>query len=246
MTGEPDAHVTVLHTAATTREMVVGRLGELAAGDGVELTSAPGRVDVRVAAWRGGDPARLGRIRDRLGELVYGSGEQTLDGVVHHMLAERGATVASAESLTGGMIGHTLTAASGASATYRGGVIAYATDLKAKLLGVDEALLSTRGAVDPDVALEMAAGAAERLGATVGLAVTGVAGPRPQEGKPVGQVHIAVSGSGLRWGDSADSLVYCPRLTGNRESIRESTVVHALDLLRRYLDGLAPLPDVPE
>lgn len=152
--------------------------------------------------------------------------------VVHDALAERGATVATAESLTGGAVGAALTAQAGASATYRGGVIAYATELKAELLGVDRALLAAHGAVHPDVAAAMAGGVAIRLRADFGVAVTGVAGPQPQDGRPVGEVHIAVAGPGGR--------VCSPRLTGDRATIRELTVVHALDLLRRVLSGPPP------
>jgi nicotinamide-nucleotide amidase len=111
-------------------------------------------------------------------------------------LTARGETVAVAESLTGGLLGAAITSVPGASAVFRGGVLAYATELKASLLDVDPALLAREGAVHPDVAAQMAHGVATRLGATWGLATTGVAGPDPQDGHPVGEVFVAVAGPG--------------------------------------------------
>ncbi|GII78269.1 competence damage-inducible protein A [Sphaerisporangium rufum] len=147
------------------------------------------------------------------------------------LLVRRRATVAVAESLTGGLIGAALTTPSGASAAFRGGVIAYATELKARLLAVPADLLAREGAVHPQVAAAMAAGVRGLTGATYGLAVTGVAGPDPQDGRPVGTVHLAVCGPGGEvW----------PRdvvLTGSREQIRKSTVREGLVLLRGVLEG---------
>ncbi|MFE0777229.1 nicotinamide-nucleotide amidohydrolase family protein [Streptomyces sp. NPDC058861] len=110
------------------------------------------------------------------------------------LLAERGQTLAVAESLTGGLVAAELTGVPGASASFRGSVTAYATALKHELLGVDAALLAERGAVDPEVASQMAAGVRVRLGADWGIATTGVAGPEPQDGQPVGTVYVAVAG----------------------------------------------------
>ncbi|MEV5895136.1 CinA family protein [Nonomuraea fuscirosea] len=145
------------------------------------------------------------------------------------MLVERRATVAVAESLTGGLIGAAITAVSGSSKAFRGGVISYATDLKHELLGVPGELLEREGAVHPQVAAGMAAGAARVCGATYGLAVTGVAGPEPQDGKAVGTVFVAVAGPGGQiW---AREL----RLEGSRERIRVETVDEAVDLLSGVL-----------
>jgi nicotinamide-nucleotide amidase len=147
------------------------------------------------------------------------------------LLVRRRATVAVAESLTGGLIGAALTTPGGASAAFRGGVIAYATDLKAGLLDVPKDLLEREGAVHPDVAAAMAAGVRVLAGATYGLAVTGVAGPDEQDGKPVGTVHIAVSGpEGTIWRREVI-------LPGSREEIRKSTVTEGLDLLRGVLEA---------
>ncbi len=108
-------------------------------------------------------------------------------------LARRGWTIAVAESLTGGLVVSTLVDVPGASAVVRGGVVAYATEIKHTLLDVDATLLAREGAVHPDVAREMAEGVRRRLGADVGLATTGVAGPDPQDGRTVGTVFIAVA-----------------------------------------------------
>ncbi|HVS68133.1 MAG TPA: CinA family protein [Mycobacteriales bacterium] len=115
---------------------------------------------------------------------------------VHGMLQSRGASLATAESLTGGLLGAILTNVQGASATYRGGVVVYATDLKSDLLGVPEELLEERGPVDADVAAAMASAVRDRLRADWGVALTGVAGPERQGGKDVGTVYVAVSGPG--------------------------------------------------
>jgi nicotinamide-nucleotide amidase len=140
------------------------------------------------------------------------------------LLKARGGTIAVAESLTGGMLAAALTAIPGASAAFRGAVVAYATDLKAALLGVPAALLDTYGAVHPEVATVMADGVRSRLGATVGAATTGVAGPDPQDGQPVGTVYIAVSAGG-------DTTVRSLALSGDRHQIREDTVAESLSLL---------------
>jgi nicotinamide-nucleotide amidase len=109
-------------------------------------------------------------------------------------LSERGQTVAVAESLTGGLVCAALVEVPGASAVVRGAVVAYATELKHRLLDVDGDLLARNGPVDPDVAAEMALGVRERLGADWGLATTGVAGPDSQHGVPPGRVYLAVAG----------------------------------------------------
>lgn len=108
-------------------------------------------------------------------------------------LLDRGRTLAVAESLTGGLVAATLVDVPGASRVLRGGVVAYATDLKTALLGVDPGLLAAHGAVHPEVAAQMARGVRERLRADVGLATTGVAGPDPQDGRSAGTVFVAVS-----------------------------------------------------
>lgn len=149
----------------------------------------------------------------------------------HRVLLEAGATAATAESLTGGLIGAHLTAVPGASATYRGGAVTYATDTKSSVLGVPEGLLAEHGAVHPDVAVHMARGARRLAGADYGLAVTGVAGPEPQDGQPVGTVYAAVAGPG------SHTRVLRFSFTGDRSGIRLDTVEGALRLLRTAVRG---------
>jgi len=144
------------------------------------------------------------------------------------MLIAGGQTIGTAESLTGGLVVAALTTVPGASAVVRGGIVAYAADLKNSLLGVPADLIERVGKVHSDVALAMASGARIRLGATVGVATTGVAGPDPADGQPVGTVHIAVSAPARA---VHEALV----LSGDRAEIRRSTVDRLLDLLLRTL-----------
>ncbi|MEP7020251.1 MAG: CinA family protein [Pseudonocardiales bacterium] len=148
----------------------------------------------------------------------------TTPAAVHARLGEIGATVAVAESLTGGELCAALTEPPGASTTVRGGLVVYASDLKSTLAGVSDELLAECGAVDPEVALALARGARSRLGATFGLGVTGVAGPDPQDGKAVGTVFAAVAGP-------HHEIVREHRLAGGRAAIRAAAVQVCLDLL---------------
>jgi nicotinamide-nucleotide amidase len=145
-----------------------------------------------------------------------------------HRLVERRETLATAESLTGGLVASTVVEIPGVSSVFRGGLVVYATDLKHALAGVDEQLLAERGAVDPDVALALAAGARERCGADWGIATTGVAGPEPQDGMPVGLVYVAVAGPA---GQAVQEL----RLTGSRAEVRSESVTAVLNLLTEQL-----------
>lgn len=145
-------------------------------------------------------------------------------------LRERGETLAVAESLTGGLLAATLVDVPGASEVFRGGLVVYATDLKSSLAGVPPPLLAERGPVDPAVATALAAGASARCTADWGLATTGVAGPDPQDGKPVGTVFVACVGP-------AGGQVRQLHLGGDRPAIRRSTVDAALDLLAECLRG---------
>ncbi|RZU49670.1 nicotinamide-nucleotide amidase [Krasilnikovia cinnamomea] len=150
-----------------------------------------------------------------------------------HTLVERGQTLASAESLTGGLVAATVVEIPGVSAVFRGGLVVYATDLKHSLAGVPEELLAARGPVDPDVARALAEGARRRCGADWGLATTGVAGPEPQGGKPVGLVYVAVAGP-------PGATVRELRLSGPRERVRTESVTAALNLL---VDSLRAVSD---
>lgn len=128
-----------------------------------------------------------------------------------------GATVATAESLTGGQVCATLVGVAGASDVVLGGIVAYSPQAKIDLLEVEVALIEERGTVNPDVVAQMALGARERFGATFALATTGVAGPGESEGKPEGTVHVAIAGpDGVR--------TTALQLDGDRDTIRKETV----------------------
>ena len=145
-----------------------------------------------------------------------------------HRLVDRGETLATAESLTGGLVAATIVEIPGVSAVYRGGLVVYATELKHELAGVPEELLAERGPVDPDVARALAEGARRRCAAVWGLATTGVAGPDPQDGKPVGTVFVAVAGP-------SGATVRELKLDGNRAVIRTESVTGVLRLLAEQL-----------
>ncbi len=152
-----------------------------------------------------------------------------------HELRARGVTVATAESLTGGLVCGALTDVPGASAVVRGGVVAYATDVKQAVLGVDADLLERGGAVQAEVAEQMATGVCRALRTDLGLATTGVAGPDPQDGQPVGTVFVAAALHDRL-------LVRRLAFTGDRPAIRAATVEAALacahDVLRQAGDDV--------
>ncbi|MER6104058.1 CinA family protein [Streptomyces sp. NPDC001832] len=159
---------------------------------------------------------------------------------VLELLAERGETLAVAESLTGGLVAAELTSVPGASHSFRGSVTAYATPVKRELLGVDGVLLAERGAVDPEVARQMATGVRRVLRADWGMATTGVAGPEPQDGKPVGTVYVAVAGP-----DGAENVTAL-RLNGGRADIRRESVRSVLALLSGELGKNASAQDTEQ
>jgi nicotinamide-nucleotide amidase len=144
------------------------------------------------------------------------------------ILRARGLTLAVAESLTGGLLVAELVSVPGASSVLRGGVVAYATDLKTTLLGVDAALLAASGPIHPDVARAMAEGARRRLAADVGIATTGAAGPDPQDGHAPGEVWLGFA-------VGADVTAVGLALGGDREAIRSDTVSESLSRLRQLL-----------
>lgn len=152
---------------------------------------------------------------------------------LQRMLRSAQATVAVAESVTAGLVAAALTETPGASHTFRGGVVVYATELKATLGGVDPALLRRHGPVSPQVAEALATAVRQRLGATYGVSVTGVAGPEPQGGQDVGTVYVGVA---------AASSVRVERfvLAGSRAEIRAGAVAAALALLAAEV-GAAPV-----
>jgi len=144
-------------------------------------------------------------------------------------LRERGETVATAESLTGGLVAAALTSVPGSSAVVRGGLVVYATTLKTDLAGVAAATLAEHGPVHPLIAEQLAKGARRCCGASWGIGLTGVAGPDPQDGIEPGVVHLAVSGGGA-------TTVHTIGVDGNRHQVRSAAVRAAFALLRAQFD----------
>lgn len=163
------------------------------------------------------------RIRAELGELVFGVDQESIESVVLDLLGSKGWSLGLAESVTGGLVGARITGIPGASSVFRGSIVSYATEVKQTLLGVTEGPV-----VSESAALEMARGARSVLGADVGLALTGVAGPGDQDGMPAGTLCI-----GLVWPNG--ELTRALRLPGQREQMRQFSVITSLDLLRRTL-----------
>ncbi|MGZ3425407.1 MAG: nicotinamide-nucleotide amidohydrolase family protein, partial [Polyangia bacterium] len=168
-------------------------------------------------------------VRARLGDHVYATGDATLAEVVGRRLLEGQATLAVAESCTGGLVGQMLTAIPGSSRYFVGGVIAYANELKRELLGVRQETLDAHGAVSEPTALEMADGVRARTGATWGIAVTGIAGPDGGSAdKPVGTVFIAVTSASVK----EVRRLFWP---AERELVRQLSAHAALHLLFKTL-----------
>ncbi|MFM8601721.1 MAG: competence/damage-inducible protein A [Actinomycetota bacterium] len=164
------------------------------------------------------------RVRAEIGEIVFGTDDDTMESVVLGLLADRGWTFGVAESVTGGLVGGRLTNVPGSSRVFRGGVISYASDVKFSLLGVDEGPVVSEAAV-----AQMAAGARRVLGCDVALAVTGVAGPEEQDGRPVGTLCSAAA-----WPDGSTATT-TTTLPGVRDQMRQMSVITALDFLRRHM-----------
>ena len=215
--GAPDVEVAILASLGTLRLRATVRGASQAA------------AEERVAQV-------IDQMRAVLGDAVYGTGRDSLPGAILALLVARNATVAVAESLTGGLLGGELSDVAGASAAFRGGVISYDADAKRDLLGVPEKLLDARGPVDEEVAIAMATGVRDRLGATYGIALTGVAGPEAHGGQEPGTVWCALMGPAggrtVKW-----------TWSGDRDRIRRLSVTYSLDFLRRELMSTAGNPE---
>lgn len=176
-----------------------------------------------------------GRVRERLGDAIYAVGDVGMEEVVVRLLSEAGATVAVAESCTGGLIGHRLTDVPGSSAAFLLSVVAYANEAKMGILGVREATLAEHGAVSTRTAEEMAEGVRRAAGADLGVATTGIAGPGGgTEDKPVGTVCVGLAWEGGVWSRRYD--------LGARERgwVKQMTAQLALDRMRRWALGERP------
>jgi nicotinamide-nucleotide amidase len=228
-----------LRTTGIAESLLAEQLGDVARGvDGMPLAYLPGPdgVDLRLTA-RGMPPdatekalaAGVQALRERTGRFAYAMGPEDLAEVVLDLCRAKGLTVAVGESCTGGMLGERLTAIPGSSDVVVGGVIAYSNAIKTALLGVDADLIAEHGAVSEPVARAMAEGARDRLGASIGVGITGIAGPGgATPGKPVGTVDLAIAGP---WPTEARRV----QLIGDREEIRYRASQGALNMLRLRL-----------
>jgi len=174
------------------------------------------------------------KIRQRLGNYIYGQDHDTLESVVGRLLTRKKKTIATAESCTGGLISNKITDISGSSRYFKMGVITYSNKSKVKMLGVSEKTLKKYGAVSKEVAIEMAGGVRKLANSNIGLAVTGIAGPSGgTKKKPVGLVFIAACGARKK-------LVRRHKFAGTRGEIKHRTSIAALDLVRVICGPLLP------
>jgi len=226
--GLPEADVDMKLTGLMPRKVPVD-LGLLASPMGVlvSLTTRPGPA--------AGETLLTGlakKVRLRLGEWIFAEGRETMEDVVGRLLIEQSRTIALAESCTGGLIGHRITQVPGSSAYFDRGVICYSNKAKSDLLGVPPALIDKHGAVSAEVAAAMAKGVREQSAVSVGLSVTGIAGPSGATAtKPVGLVYVGLDA------DNGDSITKEYRFHGDRSVIKQRSSQAALDLLRRWLQS---------
>ncbi|NCB63739.1 MAG: competence/damage-inducible protein A [Clostridia bacterium] len=198
-----------------------------------------GEVELRITAKAGTeDEARAliapveQDLRDLLGPVVYGADVSALEEVVLELLKEKGLTLGTAESCTGGLIAKRITDLPGSSAVFKGGVVSYTNEVKHNLLGVPRELLDEYGAVSPQVAEAMARGARKALGCDLAVSTTGVAGPDSDDrGNPVGLVYVGLAGEGF-------TFVKKLNAGDRRGRVRNVAAGTAFDLTRRHLAGL--------
>ena len=219
---------------STLAELIAPRLDELENVGGATvafLASGMEGIKVRVttkAATEADCAMRLDSeefaLRELIGDHVFGLDEVTMEAAILSLLADRGWTLAVAESITGGLIAQRITDVAGASAVFQGGVVSYATSVKQSLLGVGDGPV-----VSELCAIEMAVGVQRLMGSSVGLSVTGVAGPAEQDDQPVGTVWCGLALPG------SEPFAVHMRLPGDRKRIREFACINSLDVLRRRL-----------
>ncbi|NLM38161.1 MAG: competence/damage-inducible protein A [Firmicutes bacterium] len=229
----------VLHLCGIGESTLAKEIADLLANQ-TNPTLAPlageGEVRLRITAFAESIAAAEAAIaqleqtlRARLGQLIYGVDDETLESVVVGLLKQRGETLAVAESCTGGLLASRITDVPGASTVFDRGVVVYSNRAKEELLGVPTAVLARVGAVSPEVAGLMAQGVRNRTGSDWGIGITGIAGPGGGTAdKPVGLVYFALAGPGV-------DLVREARFTGDRLKIKRRTTQAVLDLLRQTL-----------
>lgn len=230
----------VIRTWGLPESAVAEMLDDLYRGStnpSIAFLASGGEIKVRITA-KGPDEATAremidpveSEVRRRLGDVVFGVDDETVEEVLHRELIGRGWTVGTAESATGGLVAARITSVPGSSQVFRGSLVAYATDLKERLLGVHATTVDRHGVVSEETATEMALGARGLLSVDVAIAVTGSAGPDPQE-QEVGTMVLAVS-------TPEDTAARTLRLPGDRERVRTYAATAALHLARRAVTGV--------
>lgn len=231
---------TVLKLTGLSESQVQDMIQELHEKDNpaISYVAMPGEVHVRVTARS--DNERSARkvagqavllIEQKLGDFIYARDDEVLEKKVGKLLAEKGLTISVAESCTGGQIMSRLTNVPGCSGYFAGGVVSYSNDLKVNLLGVPEDIIAAYGAVSEQTARAMATGIRKLTGTSLGIGVTGIAGPDGGTAeKPVGLVYIAMA---------AGDTTYCDRyiFPGSREGVRNGATNTALNMVRKYITG---------
>jgi nicotinamide-nucleotide amidase len=201
-------------------------IGVYARADGVQLRIAA-KAASREEAYRLIQPVEA-EVRRLLGDIVWGADDDTFEGVVGDLLLRYGLTLATMESCSGGLLANTITNVPGSSQYFRGGFVAYATEQKITW-GVSADVIAEHGVISAECAREMARVAREQLSADVGVGITGVAGPDPQEGQPPGTLHVAVDAGFAE----PQSISY--QFPQSREAVKRRAVMTALALMRRTL-----------
>lgn len=229
----------VVHTSGVPESFVDQKLeGLVPQGSSIQLGIYASPMEVMVSLTgpkKESGPVTIDRLFDeaktRLGDIMYGEADDTMEAVVGRLLTDQHMTLALAESCTGGLIGHRLTQVPGSSAYVDRGVVCYSNRAKIELLGVPAELIARHGAVSAEVAAAMARGIRERSSVSVGLSVTGIAGPGgATETKPVGLVYVGLDG-----GPGQAMTKECRFHGGDRTVIKQRASQAALDLLRRWL-----------
>lgn len=228
----------IFHCCGLPESDLADRFADLAVAANPKMAFLPGGGEIRLRFIATGGAVEecermldeVGRVvMERVGEFVYGTDADTLEAVVGRMLADRGLTVAVAESCTAGLVAARIANVPGASVYLRGAVVAYANDVKSAELGVPAELISKAGAVSEEVAGEMALGAKRKFGTDVAVGVTCAAGPEPQDGAEPGTTFLAVAGA------DGTVAVRGARLPGDRAQVRQFATTFALNLLRVHL-----------
>jgi nicotinamide-nucleotide amidase len=231
------AHRSFYVTGMTESELDSGISPIYTAYPGIRTTILAGtrHIAIHLYQWveQDGDEAEIealaARIHEKIGTAVFSTENESMEEVVGRMLRESGKTVAVAESCTGGMLGMRLTGVPGSSDYFKGGIQCYSNSAKIELCGVPEEQIRRHGAVSPQVAEALARGVRDALHATIGLSITGIAGPGGGTGdKPVGLVYIGISD-----GETTENRHRI--MPGDRESVRERSTYLALSWLRRFL-----------